>query len=278
MDNNSEYKILLRYIFSAIGLRLFSFFLIIVFWFLVSWLSRGEFPAPYNAIEELLDFVKPQLSTSFSDEPSLWTHIFSSGLRAYGSLLLSLLIFVPIGIFLGTNNLTYKLAIGSVEFARSIPAFLFILVLMSVRMSGETIRIFCIIFATGTLLTDYTVTAIRNVPSERTEILRLMGANYWTVFWQAIWIPLLLKAVMPALRICVGIALIVTLVVEYLIPPETGIGVIVVSKMGNVSIAGSLAIIIIAGLLGWIGNLIVAIVSDILWWFYEGRPFVKSRV
>lgn len=278
MDNNSEYKILLRYIFSAIGLRLFSFFLIIVFWFLVSWLSRGEFPTPYNAIEELLDFAKPQLSTSFSDEPSLWTHIFSSGLRAYGSLLLSLFIFVPIGIFLGTNNLTYKLAIGSVEFARSIPAFLFILVLMSVRMSGETIRIFCIIFATGTLLTDYTVTAIRNVPSERTEILRLMGANYWTVFWQAIWIPLLLKAIMPALRICVGIALIVTLVVEYLIPPETGIGVIVVSKMGNVSIAGSLAIIIIAGLLGWIGNLIVAIVSDILWWFYEGQSFVKSRV
>ncbi len=270
--------ILIRYILSMLGWRIGAFVVIALIWTFTSIITGGSLPGPEKAWGEFVEFANPP-SPGFglTPSPSIWEHIAASATRAYGGLGLSLVVFLPLGVLIGSGRFVYRSAIGLVEFARSIPAFMLILIFLSLNLSGEWARMLCVVFAVGILLTDYVATAMRNVPSEQIEVLRLMGAGPWRTFWKAIWMPILMNAIMPAMRIGVGVALIVALVVETLIQPETGLGVLVNTSMGRASIGAGLALIIVAGFIGWIGNVMVTLVSDILWWYFSGRPLTGAK-
>jgi NitT/TauT family transport system permease protein len=277
-QTGSPWFVLGRYILSMLGWRLASFLGIVLLWGVASTLSGGSLPGPLSALKEFQQLANPQPpGHGLQPENSIWVHLGASALRAYSGLLLALLIFVPLGVLLGSGRFIYCSTMGVVEFGRSVPSFMLLLVLLSLRITGEWGRMICIVYAVGIVLTDYTATAVRNVPSEQVEPLRLMGAGPWRGFWGAIWVPVFLNAVLPALRISVGISLIVSLVVETMIQPEKGLGVLLNTKMGQVDFSGALALIIVTGFLGWIGNVLATITADVARWVLEGRPLNVPR-
>lgn len=271
-------RLLARYILSMVAWRLASAAMVLLVWTGLSLLSGGRLPSPLDALRQLAHFIRPGLpAPGLTPDLSLLTHAGASALRAYGGLVISLFLFLPLGILLGAKRLSYYSTIGVIEFLRSVPAFMLILVLLSLHVTGEWGRMACVVFAVGVLLTDYAASAMRNMPADRIEILRAMRANPWQLFWKAMWVPLLLNAVLPTLRIGVGVAVIIALVVETLVQPQTGLGVLINAKLGQVNVEGGLALILVAGFLGWVGNFLVSVVSDVLWWVFAGRPLTPVR-
>lgn len=222
------------------------------------------------------EFLKIGVSTTKSHgitpDPSIWAHMLATACRAYGGLFLALVFFVPLGVVIGARRRIYCSTIGLIEFARSVPAFMLVLVFMSLHLTREVGRMTCVIFAVGILVADYTATAVLNTPPELLEVFRLMRAGRMKIFRRVMGPRIVLDAIMPTMRIGVGISLIVSLVVETLLIPERGLGVVLNSRMGKVNIAGGMALIVAAGVLGWIGNVLVSLAADMLWWFFEGRP------
>ena len=269
---------LLRYLSSLIAWRLLAFLGITLLWAAVSTASAGRFPGPLAAYGEFLKFAFPEdPGFGLQPEKSIWFHTAASAARAYGGLLMGFAIFFPLGVLLGTKATAYRASAGIVEFGRSVPAFMLLLVLLSLHIRGECARMICISYAVGIVLLDYTMSAARNVPQEQTEVFRLMRTSPWRLFWMTLWVPLWLNALLPALRIGVGVSLIVALVVETMIQPESGLGVLLNASLGRVDIAAGLVLILVTGFLGWAGNLAVTIISDVSWWVLGGRPLSVSR-
>lgn len=264
---------LARYVACSIAVRVMSFAGFLVVWWCVSTLFFASLPTPGETASELLELARPvNLGHGLETDPSIWRHAMSTAARSYGGLVIALLVFVPIGILIGTTKSAYASSVGLIEFGRSVPAFMLILVLLNLRISGEWARMTCIVFAVGILLTDYTATAMRRMPREQTDVLKAVGASGWQLFTKVHFIPLVTEAVLPTMRIGVGVSLIVCVVVETLVQPDTGIGMVLTTKLGKVSVAGGLALVVVVGVLGWIGNLTVSLSTDIIQWIYSGRP------
>jgi ABC-type nitrate/sulfonate/bicarbonate transport system permease component len=269
---SSPARLVSKYLVTAFAWRLGSFVAITAAWALASALVGDALPGPGQAMSEIQSLLSPRRVPGLGMAPTLFEHIGATAIRAYAGLALGLILFTPLGVVLGMGRFVYSSSIALVEFARSVPAFMLILLLLALRISGEPARIVCIVWAVGALMMDYAATATRNVPTDRLEVFRLMRASRWTTFWRAMWVPILLNALVPALRIGVGISLVVALVVETLIQPQRGLGVLLNMHMGRVDIAGGLALVVVTGLLGWLGNLAVTMISDLLWWRFAGRP------
>ena len=271
--NKSPVCVLTRHILSMLGWRLFAFILVIILWTCLSLLTNDNLPSPlksFNELKELL--VQNKISETIKPEPSIWNHVVATAIRSYLGLIVSFMVFFPIGVIIGSRIAVYKSVIGLIEFARAVPAFMLLLILLNLDIVGEWGRVICICFAPGLLMADYTATSVKNLPPERIEILKLMGASHIKALRKAGGIPIILNAVLPALRVGVGIAVILSIVVEMITIPNCGLGVFMNTALGRVNIAASLAFLVLAGLIGWIGNLFVTLISDVCWWYWGGRP------
>lgn len=267
-----------RYLLSSVSWRFGSLAILLGCWHVAALVSGGVMPGLTDGWREFQSLMNPtDLGFGLSRDSSVWTHLGHSAMRAYGALLISLALFTPLGMLIGSGRIVYQGSIGILEFGRSVPAFMFLLVLLSMRITGETARVTSIVLGTGAIICDYVASGVRNADKDRLEVLRLMRVGRFAAFWHSTWIPVLLDSLLPALRIGVGVSLILALVVETLTIPQSGLGVLLNASMGKVSLAGGLVLVFAAGFLGWIGNLAITLTSDALWWIYEGRPLPCSR-
>jgi NitT/TauT family transport system permease protein len=259
---------LVRYIFAILITRALGLALVLAIWFGCALCSPNVIPGPLGSISSLLTL---QGEFASSSAPALWEHILYTGLRTIFGIVIGLLVFVPAGFAIGAGSRLGGVGIGLIEFARGIPAFMLIVVFVSLGLDGETARIACISLAGGAILADYTASAVRSLSPERTEILRAIRVSHFAAVRKQSIVPVILEGVLPASRISVGVCLIVSLVVEALLVPHAGLGSWIVVYLGSVDLGAALALVLVAGIVGWVGNVLVATAADIVWWVYLGR-------
>ena len=269
----SQFKLLYTYFITICFWRVLAFAIVAFSWFAGSWISGGVLPDPVQSFERILS----SHSGYVNEGVPFWTHIAYTGGRAYLGLLIALMFSIPVAILVTTQkHVTYSI-LSLIEFARSVPAFMFLLVLICISVTQEWARMTCIVYSTSVIMIDYLVTAIAKTPAEYSEPYHLIGQRGVKLFFISKWMPLFLNAILPSLRIGVGVSLIVALVVETLIQPEKGMGMMINSYLGQGNLEGGLVLITVSGLLGWIGNIVITIMSDVSRWVFEGTPLAQTE-
>jgi len=198
------------------ALAISSFVAVLLFW---AWLSHQDFvnkiflPTPEKVWATAINFLHDQ---------NLWTDVKTSVFRVTAGFLLSAVIAVPVGIFLGSYKSVEGVVQPLTEFIRYIPVPALIPMLMLLFGIGELAKIMLIFVGTFFQLVLMVADEIRRVPYDLLQVSYTMGARRSEVMQRV-----LFRAAMPgifdALRLCNGWAW-TYLVVAELIAANEGLG------------------------------------------------------
>ncbi|MCM2356479.1 MAG: ABC transporter permease subunit, partial [Arenimonas sp.] len=97
-------------------------------------------------------------------------------------------------------------------------------------------------------LLETTLTALAQVPPERLELFRLLGASRWQTLWR-LKLPAGLPAILAGLRIAVVLALVGAVVGEF-IGTTTGLGALVIAAQGSMDTPLLFAALVLVTALG----------------------------
>lgn len=97
-------------------------------------------------------------------------------------------------------------------------------------------------------LMENTVTGLAQVPNDRLELFRLLGAGRWQTLWR-LKLPTGLPAVLAGLRIAVVLALVGAVVGEF-IAGSQGLGALIIAAQGSMDTPLMFAVLVLVSLLG----------------------------
>ncbi len=97
-------------------------------------------------------------------------------------------------------------------------------------------------------LLETTATSLRQVPPERLELFRMLGASRWQTLWQ-LKLPTGLPGVLAGLRVAVMLALVGAVVGEF-IGASRGLGALVIAAQGSMDTPLMFAVLVLIALLG----------------------------
>ncbi len=198
------------------GLALGSFVVALALW---QWASAQSFvnpiflPPPSKVLAAAGDFL---------GDGQIWLDVRTSFLRVTAGFVLSVLVALPIGIFMGS----YKVAEGVVQpftdFVRYIPVPAMIPLMMVLFGIGETPKIMLIFAGTYFQLVLMVADEIRRVPYELIQVSYTLGATRGEIV-QRVLVPAASPGIFDALRLCNGWAW-TYLVVAELVAANEGLG------------------------------------------------------
>lgn len=181
----------------ARALGVFSFLAVIGVW---SWISHQSFvnsvflPTPEDVWGAL---------QSIFEDGTLWDDLKISAFRVTGGFLLSALIAVPVGIFMGSYKGLEALCQPATEFVRYIPVPALIPLVMVCCGIGELAKVMLIFIGTFFQLTLMVADEVRRVHYDLVQVSYTLGAKRREVIELVLW-----RAAMPgifdALRLCNG--------------------------------------------------------------------------
>lgn len=193
-----------------------SFLAVFAFW---AWLSHQHFvnnvflPTPEKVCQTALGFLHDQ---------NLWTDVKLSLFRVTAGFLLSVVIALPLGIWIGSFKAIEGLLQPLTEFIRYIPVPALIPMLMVCFGIGEVAKVMLIFVGTFFQLVLMVADEVRRVPYELLQASYTLGARRGEVMKLVLW-----RAAKPgifdALRLCNGWAWTYVVVAE-LIAANEGLG------------------------------------------------------
>lgn len=250
--------------------RLLSLILVLAAWSIAAALTTDSLGGPTSSI-----FAVKALFEASANDPSLSAHFGATATRTVVSLSLASAVGIPLGLVLGGFRYVYSASIGLVEYLRALPAFMLLPVFAVLGMTDEVARVLVISLAGMSIILDYVASGVRSLPISRLDIYRAMRINSTKVFLHTTLVPVMLQYYLPSLRICVGVCLIVTLVVEAILVPKVGLGAPLIVTMGSATIDAALGLIALAALLGWALNLVAGLVADLAWFVFLGDKVLR---
>ena len=201
---------------AARTLAVFSFVALLCGW---AWLSHQDFanpvflPTPERVWSALL---------SLQEDGSLWADLKISLFRVTSGFLLSALIALPLGVFIGSFKALEALFQPVTEFVRYIPVPALIPLVMLCFGIGEMAKTMLIFIGTFFQLTLMVADEIRRVQYDLVQVSYTLGARRGEIMRLVLW-----RAAMPgifdALRLCNGWAW-TYLVVAELVAANEGLG------------------------------------------------------
>ena len=192
---------------------------------------------------------------TLASDGTLFVHIWSSVKVVILGFILSAVIAVPLGLYMGTYRIVQAALEPLVNFIRYLPVTslvpLFILWIgigMTMKVALTATIVFFLVFLN-------TYSGVRNVSQELVAIVKLMGANERDILSKVV-LPSALTWVFAGLRISVPYALIGAVVGE-LMASNKGLGALLVSAQGQFDTAGVFAALIGITALAYLLNSVV---------------------
>jgi ABC-type nitrate/sulfonate/bicarbonate transport system permease component len=185
---------------------------------------------------------------------TLWGDFQRTIVRTVSSFALALLVAVPLGILLGSNEKIYESIEFAIDFFRSTPAsamFPLFLVLFGV---GEATKIAVAAFGAALAILFNVAYGVMSVRKQRQLAAKVMGAPRWRVLTDVILLESM-PQVFVGLRSGVSIALVIVIVAEMFIGSTDGLGQRIMNAQTIFDMPDMYASIFAAGLLGYAMNL-----------------------
>lgn len=157
---------------------------------------------------------------------------------------------IPTGLFLGYYTKLYKSLEIIIDFFRSLPATALIPLSLIIFYSGETARVFIVLFACGLVLIVNSAYGVKNCNITKLQLADVMNATtmkkfYTVILWEA------MPEIFAGLRICLSLSLILVVVSEMFIGTRIGLGQKIYDAQLMNHVAEMYGLIIVTGLIGY---------------------------
>jgi NitT/TauT family transport system permease protein len=241
---------------------------IIIFFLILEFVTRLELVPPIYL---------PRASTvvrrmvELLQDPKFLRHVLAT-LHAWAvGLALATLISVPIGILIGTSELTYKMTSPLIEFMRPIPSVALIPLGILLWGQGFSMKVILVAYAATWPILFNTVYGVHDVDPIAVQTARCFGLKQ-TAILRRICLPSAAPFIFTGIRISAAIGLIVVIGAELLASADSGIGsyILFVSLNGG-QMDSVLAGAAIAGIIGAMINSALGLVDRRFFgWRYLG--------
>jgi ABC-type nitrate/sulfonate/bicarbonate transport system permease component len=212
-------------------------------------LSRAEvIPSRYfPPISKIFGALVDQLGTR-----SLWAAVLHTLQGWFWGLLVAVVIAIPLGILLGSNDLLFHALRPVVEFLRPVPSVALIPLAILQFGVGLDSKIFLAAFAAVWPLLIQTMYGVRDVKPMQLETARSYQIRRRDVLGRVI-LPSIVPYVATGVRLASAVSLILTVTAELVIGVP-GLGESINVAQSSAAIDNMYALIIVTGLLGWVLN------------------------
>lgn len=229
-------------------------FVFVAWWFFSLFASELTLPSPFAVLREFIDFtVSGRLPQAMA---------LSLTALLYGGFL-SILIGIPLGIFLGVRP---RLAEAFVFYFSALYVMpMSAIVPLLVLWIGIDLRarvIFILIFTIPqVVITSYQ--GARHVPQNLIDVARAFRASERDIFWKVI-IPHEVPFIVTALRLGVGRAIQGMVVAELLLAGTLGLGFLIDVASATLNLSGVLAIVLFLMLLGIVATGVILWIEKVV--------------
>jgi NitT/TauT family transport system permease protein len=241
---------------------------IIIFFLILEFVTRLELVPPIYL---------PRASTvvrrmvELLQDPKFLRHVLAT-LHAWAvGLALATLISVPIGILIGTSELTYKMTSPLIEFMRPIPSVALIPLGILLWGQGFSMKVILVAYAATWPILFNTVYGVHDVDPIAVQTARCFGLKQAAIL-RRICLPSAAPFIFTGIRISAAIGLIVVIAAELLASTDSGIGsyILFVSLNGG-QMDSVLAGAAVAGIIGAMINSALGLIDRRLFgWRYLG--------
>lgn len=191
-----------------------------------------------------------------------WVTLYRT-LVAFG---IAVILGMPLGIALGSNERAYRSVEFVIDFFRSTPASALIPLFLLIFGTSDINKIAIACFGAWLLIVFNCAYGVINARKQRVAAAKVMGASRWQIFKDVlIWESL--QASFVGLRSAVSMALVIVVVAEMFIGSESGLGHKIINAQQVMNTKMMYAAIISAGVLGYALNIgFLAIEKKIVHW------------
>ncbi len=248
-----------HFTFSALKQRILSFAqsmlwmlagfsVLLVFWAIVSGLSKGALPGPLATLQVLWQLVSHPFYDNGPNDKGIGIQLFSSIVRVFVGFGLGSLVAIPMGVLIGANEVCKKLFYPLVQLLRPVsPLAWFPIGLAVFKHAGEaTIFVIFITSLWPTLIN--TSFGVASVPDDHRNVARAFGFSK-VKYLTKILIPFSLPHILTGLRLSIGVAWLVIVAGEML-SGGIGIGFFVWDSWNALSLERVMSAIILIGVVG----------------------------
>jgi len=158
---------------------------------------------------------------------SLWEHVSASLVRILSAAAISIVLGIPVGIFMGLNRWVKGIFDTPVEFYWPLPPLAYLPLMIIWLGIGEASKIVLLALAMFAPVVLSAQAGVRSLPIERVNVALSLGANRWQLFTEIV-LPSALPEILTGIRIALGVGW-STLVAAELIASTKGIGYMIMS-------------------------------------------------
>lgn len=213
-------------------------------------------PSPISVVREL-----PGLFTVGYGGQTLLTDIWVSAVRIAMGFIMAVVIGVPLGLWMASNDIVFQVIDPILQFIRPVPPLAYIPLLIVWFGIGEFPKVLLIVLGTIPVIIINTVSGVRATPRHRIQAAQCLGATRYQIFRHVI-LPSSLPEVFTGMRVGIGVAW-TCLVAAEIIAASAGLGWLV-QEAGNEVQVGIIFIGITAiGLIGYTMELIIRLIEQV---------------
>ncbi len=219
-----------------------SFVVVLLLWELIKRLSgwsEAVFPGPLEAAAGTWELIR---------NGTLLKHSVASLFRVTVGYYLAVLLGLPLGILLGRWTAGHLMANTLIQFLRPISPLAWIPLAMLWFGIGDKPAVFLIFLASFFPLLVSTITAVHHIKTVYFQVAANFDFSRLETVTKVI-LPAILPEVLPALRICVGIAWLVVVAAE-MIAVKSGLGYLILDSRNALRMDFVLAAMFAIGLIG----------------------------
>jgi taurine transport system permease protein len=211
--------------------------------------SPISFPSPAR----VWDTARTMLKDGF-EGTSLLGHVWASTRRVGIGFGLSLVVGIPLGVAMGTNELIRRISTTYIALFRPVPPFAWLAILVVWFGIGETPKVLIIFVGSVTIIALNTMDGVRRVPRQFQESGQALGASRLQVF-RFILVPAAVPQILNGARVALVVAWTAVLAAE-LVAATAGIGVIILDSSNYLrtdqAFVGIFLIAICGGITDWV--------------------------
>ncbi len=234
--------------------------LLILIWAIIVHLQLVDkffLPDPWTVIGRLFEVIW---------NGSILGDLFSTLERVVLAFVVSLIVGLPLGLWLGRSEKVYRSVEFIIDFFRSTPASaLFPLFLLIFGITDKS-KIAVAAFASMLIIIFNTAYGVMHAKKSRILAAQIMGATKaqifrWILFWES------LPQTFIGLRSAVSLSLVIIVLTEMFIGTPSGLGRKIIDSQITYEIPTMYAIIILTGIIGYILNLLFLVAEKrVLHW------------
>lgn len=237
---------------------LYSIVLILAAWQVLAW-------AVHMAIVPPPGIVFLQIAGIFTSK--MQPHVLYSMGRIMAGILFSIIIGVPLGLWMGSSERTDRVLSPLIYFTYPVPKIALLPVIMLLFGLGEASKLIMIVLIIVFQIIITTRDAVRNIPPEIFRSLQSLGANRRQMFTEII-IPASLPDVLTAVRLALGTAVSILFFTETF-GTEYGMGYFIMDSWMRVNYLDMYAGIVVLSLLGFLMFMTIDVIERLV---SRGRP------